>query len=175
MNWDHAPLQRQRQEDRVSLCRVPAGASWRVVATATRFACRHQHWVDGRTLPCLLPESPCPFCERGLGKFFAAFLGCYNLSRQAPMVLALPEDAYRATEEIVGTDLLGGLRGWRLEFSRPGSSRRGKICVAGLGQEPDPASIPAKLHVPHILYRCWGIGRESYKRAAESSVNTSVV
>ncbi len=166
MNWNHAPLAERSTAHRASIVRVPAGANWRILCTATRFACRHQHWGGGRTVPCLYPESPCPWCERGEGKWLTAFLGCWNLSRQCPMVLALPEEPYVKIQALLGDELDGGLRGRRLEIRRPGTSKRGKIEIDLLGREEEPGAVPPGLQVPAILFRCWGLPANRYRVAA---------
>lgn len=159
MNFTATPLRRTTRSSLVGLERVPTDATWRVIATATRFGCCHTHWTDGRTFPCLLPDAPCASCEKGLEKRFAAYLGCFNLSRRMDTVLSIPEGSYLDAEKLAGPGTLDGLlRGTLWQFKR-GGSRREKLSVEFLGREEDPASIPPPLNVPTILYRCWGLSQ----------------
>lgn len=173
MTFDHQPLWQPSRNTAASLVRLPAGASWTIISTQTKFAGRHQHWVPaaggGRTLPCLLPEHPCPYCETGKGKWYTAFLGCFCYSRKTSMVLAIPEEAYIDITAPVKDYLNGKLRGHRWQVSKPGSSRRNRWVVEYLGREEDEASIPPALHVPKILFRCWGLPAERYRVAAASA------
>lgn len=157
MNFAAEPLRRTTRSSLVGLERVPENATWRVIATATRFGTCHTHWTDGRTFPCLLPDAPCRPCELALEKRFAAYLGCFNLSRRQDMVISIPEGAYLDCKQLAGEQVLDGkLRGTLWQFRR-GGTRREKLSVELLGREEDEASIPAKLNVPVILYRCWGL------------------
>lgn len=157
MNWTDPPLRLGYKYSLVQLIRVPRGAVWRGVVTATRFATKHTHFMDGRTQPCLADTGACHACALGLNKRMEAYLGWHNLSRRVSQVLALPEGAYVGAADLCAEHLDGKMRGEMLQFSRPAGSRRAQLTVERLGRESDRASIPHGVDVPGILRRCWGL------------------
>lgn len=169
MNLRAEPLQRSQRDGRVGIERVPPATMWRVIATAHKIATVHVHFYDGRTRPCSLPEAPCPACDTGLAKRFEAYLGCFNLTRNVPMLLALPEGAYHQVAAAVGEAVKGEMRGTRWIFARKYESRRSPLSAEFVGREENPANIPNGLDVIAILYRCWGLSVPP-SEAAKASV-----
>lgn len=158
------------RESRVQIIRVPAGARWTVVCTATRLATVYTHFTDGRTQPCQREQGDCGPCCLGLSRRFEAYMGCWVHTKNRECVLALPEGAYRAIAAHLGDKLDGHLRGEWFTLSRKGTSRRSPLDVEHLGQGNIIGPVPRGLDVPAILYRCWGI---PYKRPGQGGQGRS--
>lgn len=170
MNWTDPPIRKEWKYASVTLVRVPRGACWRGVCTATRLACKHVHFADGRTQPCLLGGGACHACALGLSKRMEAYLGWFNRTRRMTQVLALPEGAYSAVAELCADQLDGRMRGQILQFTRPDGSRRAQLAVELLGVESDLAAIPHGVDVPGILRRVWGLPDPEIVRPLPASV-----
>ena len=153
--WETPPA--PREERRIEVLRVPAGASWRVVVTGNRVAALRTHYVDGRTVPCLLPwDEMCQACNRGLSWRREGYFSAWVLSRQVAAVVALPDKALE-TLELLHADRIasGNLRHTGLLLERKGESRRAPLILSWFGDSIGLVGAP--VDVPLVLCRAWGM------------------
>lgn len=142
---------------RVSIERVPAGASWRIVVTSLDLAALKTHHYCGRTLPCLTAWGmDCRACAKESSYRREGYVGAYILSQRRPAVVVLPDAALEQLEQLLGPRVHDGtLQHAGLLLERPGESRRGRLKVSWFG---DSVGLPSRpLNVPLILCRAWGM------------------
>lgn len=144
---------------RITIDRVPPGATWYLHVAANRAAKTWTHYTDRRTMPCAGEGNHCPYCALGIIRRFEAYLAAEVGPRRERKVVAIPRACWTALEAIFGDASEGGLHGWRVELSRPAGDIRSQIRIGDVRPYVPGESRPVGIDTPAVLRRAWGCGQ----------------
>lgn len=158
------------------LKRLPTRAVWKLAITCTEMLQLDTHYMNRRTLPCIVDE--CPGCAAELPRRYEAYVSCLTTQPSTHIIVALTPKAAKQLWDSAPNP--NDLRGLIITLQRLGNRANGPLSCVVDHSEAIAHKLPPIPELRAHMLKIWGLSHSHfgsdhpyYKQAADDSHNWS--